>query len=214
MLFEYAAPLLALLCLLFLGLLLMARSNVWRLIFLWSLGFCLILFVAWCLRLSWIFRDGLAPGMVVSHGRTALYRFLEDTWPVFVFALAIAIGAYFANRRALRKIKARNTWPARVCCKSSAPHTPLESRHLIESALACHPWNFLYYRFVSFCFFLRLRKPLNSITDLVIITHQAAQKLLFVKFSNQTSLDFPHLSQAAMRFTAGYQSNDSIALGL
>lgn len=105
---EFIAPLLALLCLIFLGLLFIARSHVWRLVYLWSLGVCLFLGLAWCVQFGWFYRDGLAPGMVESHGWTALSRFLEDFWPVLIFALVIAIAAYFANRWSLRKIKARN----------------------------------------------------------------------------------------------------------
>ncbi len=54
--------------------------------------------------LAWLFRDGMGPDSIESHGWQAMGRFWEGFWPPCVLALAVAAAALTLCRRRIASL--------------------------------------------------------------------------------------------------------------
>ncbi len=55
--------------------------------------------------LMWVFRDGMGPSMVSSHGWEAWRRFSEDFWVPFGIIVTILVGSLACYRIRLHRIR-------------------------------------------------------------------------------------------------------------
>lgn len=52
--------------------------------------------VLYCVTMaSWVFRDGMGPDSIESHGRVAVGRFLEDFWLAALIVIPVLVGGFW-----------------------------------------------------------------------------------------------------------------------
>ena len=82
----------------------------WRHIAGWGLVFlgCLVIYQS--AMACWVFRDGMGPDAIESHGRVAFERFMEDFWLTALISIAvIATGFWLIFARKKEPIQASET---------------------------------------------------------------------------------------------------------
>ena len=85
----------------------LSRTDKARTIWLGVFTIWLIGFIALVGMVSWLFRDGMGPDSVTSHGVTAMRRFAEGFWPEGAIASVAAIMAAAGNRFARNRNRNR-----------------------------------------------------------------------------------------------------------